>query len=75
MVAGVVNCSTDTICELPLIAGSEFADGFIQITCDGEKDIPLVSDASIDPDGTGAMVFQLKLTLKPLDFVLLAAKK
>jgi hypothetical protein len=73
LVAGVVNCSSDTIEELPLLAGNEFAKGVVQITCDGEKDIPLVSEVTPDPDGTGAMLFNLKMTLKPLDFALLAA--
>ena len=73
LVAGVLNCSSDTIEELPLLAGSEFAKGIVQITCDGEKNIPLVSEVIPDPDGTGAILFNLKMTLKPLDFALLAA--
>ena len=73
--AGIINCSTDTVEELTLLAGSEFAKGFFRITENGQEDIPLVSPPCPDPDGTGATLYTLKTTLKPLDFMLLGAKE
>ena len=71
--AGIINCSTDTVEEIPLLAGKEFAQGFFRINADGTEDIPLAAAPCPDPDGTGAVCYNLKITLKPLDFVLLGA--
>ena len=75
VLAGIINCSTDTIEELPLLAGDEFAKGFFRITENGQEDISLIHPPCPDPDGTGATLYTLKTTLKPLDFMLLGAKE
>ena len=71
--AGIINCSTDTLDEIPLLAGEEFAKGFFRITANGTEEIPLAGQPYPDPDETGAVCYNLKITLKPLDFVLLGA--
>ncbi len=73
MLAGVINCSTDTIDELILYAGKEFASGFVRITADGESPAEISGTPDNDSDGTGAKIFKLKITLKPMDFMLLGA--
>jgi hypothetical protein len=73
MLAGLINCSSDTTDEVTMLAGEEFARGFAQITSDGEKLLPLNAPPEADPDGTGALIMRLPLTLKPMDFTLLGA--
>ncbi len=70
--AGVINCSTDCIDELPLAAGKEFARGLTQITADGE--IPVDHTIPVpDPDGSGAMLYSVKVNLAPMQFALFKA--
>ena len=70
--AGVINCSTDTVEELTVLAGREFAGGCTRITAEGEEVLPFAAAPGDDPDGTGAVQYTLKVTMKPLDFMLLS---
>ncbi|MBO7742066.1 MAG: hypothetical protein J6S21_05880, partial [Victivallales bacterium] len=72
LLAGIINCSSDTTEEITLLAGPEFSNGFARITADGEEAIAPTSTEA-DPDGTGALICRLPVTLKPMDFILLGA--
>lgn len=72
--AGIINCSTDCLDELPLAAGSEFARGLIQVTADGETPV-INTDPIPDPDGSGALLYSAKVNLAPMQFALFKAAK
>ena len=68
----MINCSTDTVEELTVLAGREFAGGCTRITAEGEEVLSFAAAPGDDPDGTGAVQYTLKVTMKPLDFMLLS---
>ena len=75
LIAGVVNCSTDRISELPLLLGAEFALGVTRVTEDGETPLTEVREFVPDPDGTGATVGAFTLELAPLEFAVLRPRR